>query len=196
MKILSKEEFQLKRDMYTKFIEDGAVFIYPTDTIYGIGCDARNKSAVSKIRELKQRMEQPFSVIVPSKAWITDNCLTAPEIIEWVEKLPGPYTLLLNLEKKGVVAQNVNPTKREDSLGVRIPDNWFSGEVEYLGFPVITTSVNREGNEFMTSLEDMDPAFKGHVDFIVYEGEKAGNFSKLIDLRSEDIKIIERKYNR
>ncbi|MFP4112638.1 MAG: L-threonylcarbamoyladenylate synthase [Candidatus Woesearchaeota archaeon] len=185
MIVLSKEEFLLKRDLYRKMIEDGAVFIHPTDTIYGLGCDARNSEAIKKIRDIKNRKDQPLSVIVPSKDWILENCLTTGEIADSLDKLPGAYTFLLNIDKKLAVSENVNPN--EDSIGVRIPDNWFSKEVEFFGFPVISTSVNKQGNEFMTSIDDLDPEIKGLVDFIIYEGEKKGNSSHIIDYRFEDL---------
>jgi L-threonylcarbamoyladenylate synthase len=190
MEIISKDEFELKKDLYKKKLLDGAIFVYPTDTIYGIGCDARNYDAIKKIRKLKKRPKQPFSVIAPSKEWIIGNCLTTEGIEDWLEKLPGLYTFILNIDSKDVIANNVNPN--DDSVGVRIPDNWFSKYVEFFGFPVITTAVNVSGKEFMTSMENLDDSFKGHIDFIIYEGEKHGKPSQLVDFRSEDIKLINR----
>ena len=70
MQIVTKEEFLGSKAFYLKRISGGAVFIYPTDTIYGIGCDATNDAAVKRIREIKHRSENPFSVAVPSKNWI------------------------------------------------------------------------------------------------------------------------------
>ncbi len=190
MEILSKDEFEIKKDLYKKKIEEGAIFIYPTDTIYGIGCDARNDEAITKIRQLKERLKQPFSIIAPSKEWIVENCLTTENIEDWLDKLPGKYTFILNIDNKSSLSKKVNPD--EDSVGVRIPDNWFSQEIAFFGFPIITTSVNVHGDEFMTTLENLDDSFKGHVDFIIYEGEKHGQPSQLVDFRSKDVKIINR----
>ena len=68
------------------FIEDiknGAVFIYPTDTIYGLGCDATNLASVKLIRELKYRdKDKPMSVIAPSVEWIREHCEVSGEMIE------------------------------------------------------------------------------------------------------------------
>ena len=61
MRVLSKEEFEKEKDIIrTSLIEDSQVFIYPTDTIYGIGCNALNKEAVKKIRNIKQRKDSSF----------------------------------------------------------------------------------------------------------------------------------------
>ena len=189
MRVLSKEEFLKEKDVIrTSLIEKSPVFIYPTDTIYGIGCNANNKEAVDKIREIKQRKESPFSVIAPSKEWIDENCIVNDNAKDWVKRLPGPYTLILKTKKQGV-AENIAPDL--DSLGVRIPDHWFSSFVEEIDIPVVTTSVNKSGEDFMTSLEDLDSEIKSKVDFIVYEGEKKGRPSKIIDLTDEE-KVVER----
>ena len=73
-------------------------------------------------------------------------------------------------------------------MGVRIPDHWFSQVVEALGFPIITTSANKTGQPFMTSLENLDSEMKMKVDFIIYEGEKKARPSKIIDLVKGNIK--------
>ena len=188
MRILSKQEFEsAKDDILTKILE-GAVFIYPTDTIYGIGCNARNSSSVKKIRRLKERKDAPFSVIAPSREWI-GKCLEVGEKgKEWVEKLPGPLTLIL--AKKGkCVAKEVAPGLA--TLGVRMPSHWFAKHVSELDIPIVTTSVNKHGEGYMTSLDDLDDDIKKGVDFIIYEGEKTGKPSKLVDL-SDSFKIIER----
>jgi len=67
------------------------------------------------------------------------NCEVIEEAKEWLDKLPGPYTLLLKLKNKDAVAKEVMP--ETDALGVRIPEHWFSGVVRMLNLPVVTTSV-------------------------------------------------------
>jgi L-threonylcarbamoyladenylate synthase len=183
MQILTKEKIESNWKILRK-----KIFIYPTDTIYGIGCDATNKELVARVRDIKQRPDTPFSVIVPSKKWIFDNCVINAEAKTWIEKLPGHYTLILK-PKGNVVAGNVAST---DSLGIRIPDNWFSKIVAKLGKPIITTSVNLSGNNFMTSLEDLDCQIKSKIDFIIYEGKKEGRPSTIVDLTEDKIKLIKR----
>ena len=188
MRILSKEEFENQKDVIrTSLIENTVVFIYPTDTIYGIGCNATNKEAVEKIRDAKQRKENPFSVIAPSKEWIDENCIVNENAKDWVKRLPGPYTLVLKTQKQ-CVAENVAPGK--DSLGIRIPDHWFSNFVKEIDIPIVTTSANRSGNDPMTSLDDLDTEIRSKVDFIVNEGPINGKPSKIIDL-TDDSEVIE-----
>ena len=189
MRILNFDEFNEEKLQLIESIKDGAVFIYPTDTVYGIGCNALNSKSVKKIRELKGRPTNPFSVIVPSKDWIHENCIVNNEAEEWIKKLPGPFTLILKLKNKKCVSKEVNSNL--DTLGVRIPGNWIRNFVSELGIPIITTSVNKSSEPYMTNLEDLDDSIKAGVDFMIYEGEKKAKPSRIIDL-SGKFKIIER----
>ncbi len=190
MRIISKEQFFGSKKYYLKKITDGAVFIYPTDTIYGIGCEATNNNAVKRIREIKHRSEAPFSVAVPSKIWIKENCVLSLEAKKWLAKLPGAYTLLLKLKNRKAVAAAVNHS--EDVLGVRIPDNWFSKVIAELNLPIVSTSANITKEKHMTSLEDVDREVAGKVDFIVYEGKKAASPSTVVKLYGKNFEVIKR----
>ncbi len=187
MRMLSKEEVEIHRLQTTEEVRNGAVFIHPTDTIYGIGCDATNESAVQRIRGIKSRFKLPFSVIAPSKEWITKNCVITKKVEDWIEKLPGPYTFILKLKNKKAIAESTNYGM--DTIGVRIPDHWFSGFVRELGVPCITTSANRVGDNYMTKMEDLNPEIKAKVDFIIYEGPKTGRPSQLINFEKEEVEI-------
>ncbi len=190
MRIITKDEFTLKADKFLHQIEEGAVFIYPTDTIYGIGCNAMNEEAVQKIRELKDRSKAPFSVIAPSKSWIFKNCETPNEADEWLQEIPGPYTLVFKLKNKDCVAKTV--VQGLDTIGVRQPKHWIMEAFEALDIPIVTTSVNKTGNPFMTSVEDMNPDIKNKVAFIIDDGEHKVSPSNIIHLYGEEIKIRDR----
>lgn len=184
-------EFNVKRRLIYPKIKKGAVFIHPTDTIYGIGCDATNTDAVKRIRSIKSRYKRPFLVIAPSKEWIKENCEVTKEVEEYMKQLPGPLTLILKLKNKKCVAKETNYGK--DTLGIRIPKHWFSETAKELDIPIITTSANRVGEYFMTSLENLNPEIKAKIDFIFYEDEKKGKPSTLIDLTKKKVGIKERK---
>ncbi|MDP2749860.1 MAG: L-threonylcarbamoyladenylate synthase [Nanoarchaeota archaeon] len=189
-RLINKDECWLKPEEINKEIAKGAVFIYPTDTIYGLGCDATNSKAVSKIRELKERPKQAFSIIAPSKDWIVQNCELGKEAKEWLEKLPGPYTLILKLKNKKAISKEVN--EGLDTIGVRIPKHWIAGIIRTYGKPIVTTSANKVGKMFMTNLDDLDADIKAKVDFIIYEDEKKGNPSTLVNLSGEEATITKR----
>ena len=188
MRILNFEELNLEKPSIIDAIIMGAVFIHPTDTIYGIGCNAELSSAVKKVRQFKARATNPFSVIAPSLEWIHRNCIVTKDGEEWLSRLPGPYTLIFKL-KKDCVAKEVTP--RLNTLGIRLPNHWIRKIAAEADVPVVTTSVNRANEDYMTSLEDLDPAIKGGIDFVLYEGKKEGMPSKIIDL-TEAVRVIER----
>jgi L-threonylcarbamoyladenylate synthase len=188
--VISREEFKHSPIKYLKQFKE-SVIVYPTDTIYGIGCNATIPALVSRIREMKHSHLQPFSVIAPSKEWIRENCVVEEAHEEWLERLPGPYTLIFKLKNPDCVAFNV--INGYPSLGVRIPKHWFSDAVAKMGFPFVTTSANITAGEFMTSTDDLNSGIKNSADHILYEGQKEGHPSTLVHLDKDEIKIKERK---
>lgn len=177
MEILNKEQTLARLEEIIFSIRSGKIFIYPTDTIYGLGCDATNKRAVQKIRDIKKRDEKPFSIIVPNKQWIMDNCVISDA--SRLDFLPGPYTLILRIKKENIVAPNIS---LGETIGVRIPDNWFSRIIREADIPFVSTSVNFSGEKHMEKLDEVSPAILEQVDYVVYDGEKKGQSSAKINL--------------
>lgn len=186
IRVIALKDYLKYKRLILKRIRNGLVFIYPTDTIYGIGCDATNYRAVERVRKAKQSDKRPYSVIAPSKEWISKNCIVDKK---WLKKLPGPYTLILKLKNKRCVARNITGN---DALGVRIPDNWSASIARDLKRPIITTSANLQGEAYMTKLQDLSEALIKHIDLIIYEGEKRGRPSTLINLTKDNPAIIKR----
>jgi L-threonylcarbamoyladenylate synthase len=187
---MTKDEIRLRKEEILDRILKGEVFIYPTDTIYGLGCDATNSEAVKKIRTIKQRPDTPFSVIAPSIDWIRANCVVTKDAEKYIKELPGPVTLILKLKNPKCVSKEVHPGG--DTLGVRIPRHWISQMVHFFDIPIVTTSVNITDKPFMTDIEELDPEIEGHVMFALYEGAKEGRPSKIIHLEGEEVTIRER----
>lgn len=191
MDLLSKDEFQVQLHRHLAQIKSGKLFIYPTDTIYGIGCDATNAEAVLQVRQLKERPEAPFSVIAPSKEWIRQCCTLTSLAEEWVDKLPGPYTLILPLRSPTCVAPAVLGDVK--TLGVRMPKHWTAKIAEALDLPIVTTSVNKVGKEFLTNPTQLSAEFRDGVVFCIDEGELGGKPSTVINLTGDAIEIVHRK---
>jgi L-threonylcarbamoyladenylate synthase len=171
MKQVTKDQFWKR---YLGKARKGAVFIYPTDTVYGIGCDATNRRAVDRVRKIKGT-NHPFSVIAPNKRWIRQNCIVPKNAGRWMDKLPGPYTLILQM-KNSSVAANVSFSA---ALGVRIPKYWTKDIAAKLGVPIVTTSANRSGSPPVTSFQDTK-RFK--ADFFIDDGIIDGTPSTIVDL--------------
>lgn len=187
MRIINKDE--LKHN--PKLVDElkNSIFVYPTDTIYGVGCDAANPELVAKIREMKGNPSHPFSIIIPNKNMIYEFCETNEQTKEWIDKLPGPYTLIFKVKKK-FVADNVNPGN--STIGIRIPHHWFYNYVKKMKIPVITTSANITGGVVMTNVDNLDPEIENKVDFVIEDGEHKGRPSTIVNLAEEEVEVRER----
>lgn len=152
----------------------GAILIYPTDTVYGIGCNAADERAVKKLRQIKGT-DHPFSVIAPSKQWIQENLRVGSP--EFMEKLPGPVTLILMKKGKLLDAAAAGLT-----LGVRIPDHPIMKLMEKAGVPFITTSANPSGQPAPANPGEISRELERQVDFVIDGGQLPGRPSKIIDL--------------
>src|SRR5271157_1357136 len=150
-----------------KEILAGKIFIYPTDTIYGIGCDAYNKKSVEKIREIKKRDQKPFSIIAPSIEWIKENCIVNIDLKKY---LPGAYTLILKKKEKDFLSY----VSEVETIGIRIPDNSFTKEIQESNVPFVTTSVNFSGEKPANKIEEITKEIIEEVDFVFNGGELTG----------------------
>ena len=166
-----------------KALRNGKLLIYPTDTVWGMGCDPSNQEAVDKLFELKGKKQNGMSVMFSEKKHIYDTCNTnkkAKKIIE--EFLPGPVTLILKSKKK--FAKGV---MRNGNLGVRIPLNKTSLKLTK-ELPIITTSVNLHGDEIAKNLDEAKLIFGNNC--IYLDGEKPkGIESTIINLTNDEPEI-------
>ena len=189
MEIVTKDQVLVETARLKEIILSEGIFVHPTDTIYGLGCDARNSEAVKKLRQIKVHMHRPFSVIAPSKHWIFENCELNETEMSWVEKLPGPYTLILKLKKTNAISQIVNLGM--DTIGVRIQNHWISSFVSSLGFPIVSTAANLTGEDYMETIDDLPLRIKESIDFVIYEGPIKGRPSMIIKTQPKE-QLIER----
>ena len=156
------------------------VVIYPTDTIYGIGCYALDDNLVKKIKDIKNRdSNKPFSVIV-NKKWIRNNCITNKLINSYIKKLPGKYTFILKLKNKKAISKEVN--NNSDTIGVRIPNTIFT---KRLPIPFVTTSVNISGEHPIINTSQINDKIRNNVDLIIKGGILNNKPSKVYDLTKD-----------
>jgi len=168
-------------DRIAKRIIAGDVFIYPTDTVYGIGCDATNVKSIERIFEIKQRQKgKPFSVAFSDMQMLlkyVDVDEGQKEMM--IEKLPGAYTFIV--KKKGIpdVATAGLPT-----VGVRIPDFGPLKElIKKAKVPIVTTSANTSGEHPASSIQEISHQVLNGVDFAIDAGRcGSGVPSTVIDL--------------
>jgi len=184
MKTVRLEDVLASKDVRNEMIEamrTGSVFVYPTDTIYGLGCNALIADSVKKIRKIK-KTDHPFSVIAPSTKWILENLDV--ESKKSLDVLPGPYTLIFR-KREPFFLRDVSSLP---TLGVRIPGHPMTKLLMDLGIPFVTTSANLSGKPPIRKASEAKK-FKG-VDFIIDGGTLANPPSMVIDMSGEEEKVI------
>jgi L-threonylcarbamoyladenylate synthase len=169
-------------------LKNGGVIVYPTDSLYGFGCDAKNEFAIQKINSIKGRIA-PMSVLAPNKE-TASNWMNIPEHDKkYVLKKLGSKTTLITPVLDEVVSNSITGDKQ--TLGMRIPDHKFCQKLsqEYPN-PITTTSVNRTGEEPMTNPEEIISEFGNEIDLIIEDGIIAGSGSTIYFFKEGDLKIL------
>ncbi|MEL7002937.1 MAG: L-threonylcarbamoyladenylate synthase [Bacteroidota bacterium] len=193
IKLYEKATERDKVENIVKALRGGAVIIYPTDTIYGIGCDLFNRKAIDRICRIKG--------IKPKNLNLSFICYDMSQISEYVRRvdtplfkilkksLPGPFTYIMNSSSKVPKILDVN----KKTVGIRIPDNNIPLTiVDILGNPIVTTSIKDEDQiiEYTTDPELIYEEFKNEVD-IVIDGGMGGNIpSTVVDCTTDDYSLI------
>jgi len=173
-------------------LQDGAVMLYPTDTAYAIGCDLNVKSAVERVRRLKQLSnDKPLTFLCSSLSNIAEYALVSDSAYRLMRSLiPGPYTFLLPATK--LVPRLVMSPKRKTS-GIRVPDHPVcQALLKALENPVISTSAHLADEEGKIPTIGLERAklfdeFNGLVDIIVDDGSEPGTqVSTIVDMTGEE----------
>ncbi|MDY6783683.1 MAG: L-threonylcarbamoyladenylate synthase [Cyanobacteriota bacterium] len=181
-----------------KALQKGAVMLYPTDTVYAIGCDLNAKSAVQRVRQLKQLSnDKPLTFLCSSLSNISEYAWVNDRAYKIMKRLiPGPYTFLLPATK--LVPKLVMAPKRK-TTGIRVPDRLFcSTLLEALGNPAISTSAHipdEEGDFPTLGLEKqrLFDALESSVDIIIDDGSEPGvEVSTILDLTEEEPTVVRR----
>ncbi|MFA5961301.1 MAG: Sua5/YciO/YrdC/YwlC family protein [Parcubacteria group bacterium] len=190
-KYLTQKDIFANQDFYASEIQKGRLFIYPTDTLHGLGADAKNTGSIEKIVALKKRTGQAFLVIAPSLEWIFFNCEISNATIKKLltEKLPGPFSFILRLKNTQAVAPLA--LNFGETIGVRLPKNWFWEIIAKSGAPFISTSINYSATLSAKSLEDIPTEILNSVDYIIWDdAAPTGKASTIIDVTSGVPKIL------
>ncbi|MDD4271654.1 MAG: L-threonylcarbamoyladenylate synthase [Patescibacteria group bacterium] len=178
-------------DLIADSLSHGQIIAYPTDTVYGLGCDCRNILAIKKINKIKgERGMKPLLILISDFSMLKKYCFVNSTQLEYLKKIwPGPVTVILKRRPN----LPVELTGGLNSLAVRLPDNDFLIKIiNEAGFPIVSTSLNKKGDKTLTKVENLDKYFKYPPDLVIDAGEcKRTKSSRLVDLRDmEDIKII------
>lgn len=172
-------------------LKSGGIVIYPTDTVYGIGCDIFNKAALERVKEIKNDPDiKLLSFICSSLKDIAKYAKVSDFAYKTMKHLlPGPYTFILP------AARNVPKklwTKRK-TVGIRIPDHPVALKlIEEIGNPIISTSTTNRKGEVIYDPVEIKSVFNTHVDLMLSTGNLASETSSVIDLSTDEPVIIRR----
>lgn len=170
-------------------LRNGGVIIYPTDTVYGIGCDIYNHDALQKIYDIKHESgTKLFSFICPDLKDIAKYAKVSDYAYKAMRKLlPGPYTFVLPAAKD--VPKKLW-TKRK-TVGIRIPNHPIALMLaKELGNPIVSTSVTNRKGEILFNPEEIKVIFNPHVDLMLASGSLEGNPSSIVDLSNEEPEVL------
>ena len=192
LKIYSENPNEAAIKKVVKVLKDGGLVIYPTDTVYGLGCDITNTKALERIAKIKGvKLEKAnFSFICHDLSNLSDYVKQIDTATFKLLKkaLPGPYTFILpgnnNLPKE---------FKKKTTVGIRIPDNAIALEiVKQLGNPIVSTSIHDEDDviEYTTDPELIFEKWQNLVDVVIDGGYGDNIGSTIIDLSGDEPIVI------
>ena len=172
-----------------EILQDGGIIIYPTDTVYGLGCNLFYTKGTERIYEIKKRnKKQPLSFIcsdlkdISMYAQVTDF---AYKIMK--RYLPGPYTFILQASR--LVPKIILPKRQ--TTGIRIPNNQICMElVAELGKPLISTSVKTDDDQYLCDPEEIEKIFKHQVDVVINGGILAPIPSTVVNLIDDTVEVL------
>ena len=174
-------------------LREGGVIIYPTDTVYGMGCDITNQKAVEKVTKFKGiKIEKAnFSFICSDLSHISDYTKPIPNSVFKLMKknLPGPFTFIL--EANNLVPRYFKGKKK--TVGIRVPDNNIIREIVYeLGNPILSTSIYDEDEilEYTTDPELIYEKYQNFADLVIDGGYGELIPSTVVDCTQDELEII------
>jgi tRNA threonylcarbamoyl adenosine modification protein (Sua5/YciO/YrdC/YwlC family) len=170
-------------------LRGGGVIIYPTDTVYGLGCDLSNKKGIERIYELKRRnKKQPLSFVCSDLKHISQYAKVTDYAYRTMKRLlPGPYTFIL--EASRLVPKIILP--KRPTTGIRVPDNQIClALVRELGQPIISTSVKSADGEDLGDPYTIGEKFGRIVNLIIDGGVIIPEPSSVISLVDDNIEVL------
>jgi tRNA threonylcarbamoyl adenosine modification protein (Sua5/YciO/YrdC/YwlC family) len=192
IKLYEKGTDMRKIEQIVSCLRSGGVIVYPTDTVYGMGCDIHNARAVERICQIKgiKPNKNNFSFICNDLSNISDYAKVSTAAFKLMKKsLPGAFTFILEGNNK--VPKVLSQSKK--TVGVRIPDNNITRLiVEELGNPIITTSIHDDDDvlEYPTDPELIFERFQNLVDIVIDGGYGKNIPSTIVDATNDDFEII------
>ena len=187
MKIINWEDKEAL-NAAVKVIDSGGILVYPTDTIYGFGVNAKDPVAIDKLNALKNR-SGPISVIAPDKATVSTWLNVKEEKkLQAASYLDVQNTIIYPVKKNIVHKKIMGPNH---TLGIRIPDHPFCKLIaNSCTVPITTTSVNRTGEPPRNNVDEILHSFPTEIDLIIEDGDLVNSASKIYIYTMDGLKNI------
>jgi tRNA threonylcarbamoyl adenosine modification protein (Sua5/YciO/YrdC/YwlC family) len=170
-------------------LNDGGLIIYPTDSVYGLGCDLMNKKAVEKIYQIKGNDKRKLlSFICPDLKGIAEYAyISNPAYKIMRHLLPGPFTFILTATKQ--VPRILLETRK--TVGIRVPDNVAcQGLLSAFGRPIISTSACLPNQEYISDPDELAETFARTVDLFLDSGPGDIELSTIVDLTQDEPVLV------
>jgi tRNA threonylcarbamoyl adenosine modification protein (Sua5/YciO/YrdC/YwlC family) len=174
-------------------LRKGGVIIYPTDTVYALGCNLMDKRAIEKLAKLKgvKPKKANFSLMCFDLSTLSEHCkyIDRPTYKILNKNLPGPFTFILNASSK--IPKLFDTNKK--TVGIRIPDNEIVRRiVQELGNPIVTTSIHDEDEilEYTTDPYAINEKWENKVDIIIDGGYGKNEPSTVVDCSEGEAEIV------
>jgi tRNA threonylcarbamoyl adenosine modification protein (Sua5/YciO/YrdC/YwlC family) len=174
-----------------ELLRSGGVIIYPTDTVYGLGCSILQASAIERVYALKrQDRSKPFSFICSDLSNISEYALVSNQAFRLMKKLiPGPYTFVLPASRMKQIPKSMM-TKRK-TVGIRVPDNVVcQALIRELGHPLLSASVTGDDGGILNVPAEIAEAYGPRVDLILDSGNGLLDVSTVIDLTGDAPAVV------
>jgi tRNA threonylcarbamoyl adenosine modification protein (Sua5/YciO/YrdC/YwlC family) len=170
-------------------LEQGGVIAYPTDTVYGIGCDILNKQAIDRLYQIKgMDRDHPLAFICPDLSDISKYAVVENAVYRVLKRfLPGPYCFILQATRE--VPKIVQTRQR--TVGIRVPDHPVTiAIVKELGRPLISSTASRPGGDPFVDPWEIDQEFGG-LDLVLDIGDAGGTVpTTVVDLSQGDVRVV------
>jgi tRNA threonylcarbamoyl adenosine modification protein (Sua5/YciO/YrdC/YwlC family) len=193
IKIYPENPNEKEIDKVVASLKNGGIIIYPTDTVYGLGCDITNQKAIERICKIKNIKPEKanFSFVCYDLSHLSDYTKPIDNHIFRILKkaLPGPFTFIFNANNN--VPKMLNTNRK--TVGIRIPDNNIAREiVKKLGNPIISTSIHDDDEilEYSTDPELIYEKYQDTVDIVIDGGYGDNEPSTVVDCTNGDLQII------
>ena len=175
------------------WLKAGGVIVYPTDTVYGIGCSVDSKSAIERIHLIKcQQPDKPFSFVCSDLTHISEYARVSNMAFKIIKRLiPGPYTFILPSTKMKQLPKLL--VSKRKTVGIRVPASPVAlALVKASGHPVLSTSVTLPSGELLNDPEMIARHYGNQVDLILDAGILISEPSTVLDLTHDEPRIVRR----